>query len=130
MKISDVESVLDLDTLYDLSSNIEQVSLSLEGAKQQLTDLVAKITRTVTKDEVYWVAGKPPSVSFIKEQYHILGYDQTTYEELTKLRNDIYLMEIAKSKFEREFNLALKLLDVWRTYSANNRRTLAGLEPA
>lgn len=127
MNISELE-LQDLDDFYKLSDGIENTALTLESAKQQLTELLATITSTVTKNELYWVGGKPPSVSYIKEQYQVIGYDQQTYDQLHKLRVDIMAMEALKAKYEREFNLGLKLLDVWRTYSANKRRMSVGME--
>ena len=128
MKISELE-LADLDDLWELSRSIETASLSLEAAKQQLTTLLARITKNVTEKEIYWVSGKSPSMAYIKEHYHILGYDNDTYTQLYQLRTDIASLEIAKARYEREFNLSLKLLDVWRTYSANKRRAMNGLEP-
>jgi len=127
MRISELE-LMDMDDLYGLSSSIEATSLQLEGKKQELTTLLAFITKLVTSNDKYWIGGKPPSVSFIKEQYHILGYDDDTLSKLASLREAIYSLDTVKSKYEREFYLALKLLDVWRTYSANKRRSSASFE--
>lgn len=123
MKISEIE-LLDIDDLYDLSNKIQQATLALEKAKQEQTTLLALITKKATQDSNLWVGGKQPSVAYIKEQYHVLGYDEDTYITLNKMREFIYTVEADKNKFEREFNLGLKLLDVWRTHEANKRRTI------
>ena len=111
----------DFDVMIKLTQDIGRLKTSISMYKALLDDLLARITYTVMTNEVYWINKKQPSMDFTKTTFHARGYDEETYAQLKRYRQQIGDDEGLLREKELLFQVYRDMIDVWRTESANKR---------
>lgn len=111
----------DFEDMYQLIEEIRDTQLRVANYKDSLSKAKAEVTQLVTNNDQYWVGGKPPSVSYIKETYHIIGYDPDSKEILDRLSVALAMGETELDALTRKFSLMKEQIGVWRTFEANKR---------
>lgn len=89
--------------------------------KTRLGRLQAYITEMASTDATYFVSDKPPSMAYIKANYHVLGLTKDQGEELEMLHSRLAENEGRLRELELLFDVYRSMIDVWRTESANLR---------
>jgi hypothetical protein len=112
----------DFDDMIKLASEIGNKKTKIMLNEADLDLVQAEITDTVTKDEKYWVGGKPPSNAHITSTYHILGISDSTKGALAVLRTEIAMLTGDLRADELLFRVNEEMIDVWRTQSASERK--------
>jgi len=117
-------SLPDFDDFAELANTISEKSRIVNETSDQLDSLLAKITLKVTYEPSYWLEGKPPSMTFIKSTYHIVGFDDESRDKLAELRRVLIDAEANLEQAKHLFKIFQSRVDVWRTRSANERGSL------
>lgn len=112
----------DFDDMIKLASEIGNKKTKIMLNESNLDLVQAEITDIVTKDEKYWVGGKPPSNAHITSTYHILGISEATKDILAKLKTEIAILTGDLRADELLFRVNEEMIDVWRTQSASERK--------
>jgi len=119
----------DFDDMIDVANNIGNNKTLLALKEAELEQLLAEITNIVTDDVEFWVNKKPPSMAFIKSNYHLTGIDsEDNYPDYSKAILRTLRLEIAQLKGDLRrdellFQVYRDMIGVWRTQSANERGT-------
>jgi len=111
----------DFDDLIGLAEEIGARKTRLLINKAKLEQEHALITEVVSSDSTYYVGGKPPSMAYIKSNYHVLGINTEGGNRIQELRNSIAEDEGSLKEKELLFDVYRDMIDVWRTESANKR---------
>lgn len=111
----------DFDQLITLAEEIGITKKRLLLNKALLDREHANITQSVTSDAAYYVSNKPPSMAYIKSNYHVLGISKESREYIVSLQNQIAEDEGTLKEKELLFEVYRGMIDVWRTESANKR---------
>lgn len=111
----------DFDDMIEITSKIGALKRVIAVDKIKLNRLQAYITEMASTDSTYFVSDKPPSMAFIKANYHILGLTKDQGEELEVLHSGLAENEGKLREFELLFDVYRSMIDVWRTESANLR---------
>jgi hypothetical protein len=118
-----MNTIIDLPDFNDLLSYSKLIG-ALNRKKELLTveikEMESSTILTVTGNHEYWIAGKPPSFSFVENTYMYTGIGGEIIpkrKELAKISGDL---EEAKSTLE----VMLAKIEVWRTQMANQRASL------
>lgn len=111
----------DFDDMISITTEIGTLKRSIALDKTRLERLQAYITEMATKDETYFVSDKPPSMAFIKANYHVLGLTTDQGKELETLGMRLAENEGRLRELELLFDVYRAMIDVWRTESANMR---------
>lgn len=111
----------DFDDMIKLASEIGQKKMNIMLLESKLELILAMITETVTKDEKYWVGGKPPSNAHIKDTYHILGVFPDDSKEIVSIKEQLAALTGDLKSDELLFKIDEEMIAVWRTQSANER---------
>lgn len=111
----------DFDDMIKLAKEIGSKKTRIMLLEAGLDALLAEITQTTTTDEKYFVGGKPPSVAFIKENYHVLGLNDEHKATIINLKFDIANLTGELKADENLFKVYQEIINVWRTQSANER---------
>lgn len=117
----DEANLPDFDQLITLAEEIGVAKKRLLLNKVLLDREHASITQIVTSDVTYYVSSKPPSMAYIKSNYHVLGIDKESREDIEALQNQIAEDEGTLKEKELLFEVYRGMIDVWRTESANKR---------
>lgn len=112
----------DFDDMIKLASEIGNKKTKIMLLESQLELVLAKITDVVTKNDKYWVGGKPPSNAHITGTYHITGIDDDTFDSIDKMKTDIANFTGDLRADELLFRVYEEMIDVWRTQSASERK--------
>lgn len=109
----------DFDEVRHCIETIKELSLKKALLDIKIKEEESRIVREVTNNQVYYVGGKPPSMSFIESTYLIDGLpgDNTLKDLKTKFAH--VSVELEYNKLLLEFYN--KVADVWRTMTANER---------
>jgi len=106
--------------MFDLIDEIGSLAKRSMELELELKLGEAKVTLTATSDTKYFQNGKSPSQTFIDSSWKITGFDG----ELIPLREELigceWKMEVAKGRLD----LLKKMIEIWRTQSANERLTV------
>lgn len=111
----------DFDDMIKITSEIGALKRVIALDKTQLNRLQAFITDMATNDTTYYVSDKPPSMAYIKANYHVLGLTTEQREELEGLHSRLAENEGRLRELEMVFDVYRAMIDVWRTESANLR---------
>ena len=111
----------DFDDMIALAEEIGQSKTQLMLDKTELEKLKAIITGKVTTEPEYYISGKPPSMAYIKSNYHVLGINTKTKDKLSVLLTAIANNEGELKRKELLFDVFRAMIDIWRTRSANKR---------
>jgi hypothetical protein len=111
----------DFDDMITLADEIGQSKTQLMLDKTELEKLKAIITEKVTTKPEYYIGNKPPSMTYIKSNYHVLGINTKTKDKLSVLLVAIANNEGELKRKELLFDVFRAMIDVWRTRSANKR---------
>jgi hypothetical protein len=111
----------DLDVMMNLADIISEGKVELALCQAELESLLAIITRAVTEDRSYWSGNKPPTSTFIRTTYHVLGRNDEEGAKINDLRTRCAEIEARVSNAEYKFRTYRTMIDVWRTESANSR---------
>ena len=111
----------DFDDMIGITSEIGTLKRTVAVDKVQLSRLQAYITEMATTDPTYYVSDKPPSMAYIKANYHVLGLTTEQREELEVLHARLAENEGRLRELEMVFDVYRSMIDVWRTESANLR---------
>lgn len=114
-------NIPDFDVMMKLVDIIASSKVELASRQLELDTLLAVITKEVTEDRSYWVGNKPPTSTFIKSTYHVLGRNEEERERIVSLRYACAELEARVSSAEHKFRTYRNMIDVWRTESANSR---------
>jgi len=113
----------DFDDMIMIAEKIGQLKTTIALDKAQLDRVTAAITDEASTNPICFVGDKPPSMAYIKSNYHVLGLDQITREELDALRTRLADSEGKLRELELVFDVYRAMIDVWRTESANQRNS-------
>lgn len=111
----------DFDDMIGITAEIGGLKRTIAVDKAKLNRLQAYITELATTDSTYYVSDKPPSMAFIKANYHVLGLTKDQGEELEVLHSRLAENEGRLRELELLFDVYRAMIDVWRTESANLR---------
>lgn len=111
----------DFDDLIALTSKIGKTKTRLLVNKATLEQEHALITELVSSDATYYIGSKPPSMAYIKSNFHVLGINKKSGERIKNLRLTIAEDEGSLRENELLFDVYRDMIDVWRTESANKR---------
>jgi len=111
----------DFDDMIKITSEIGGLKRTIAVDKAKLNRLQAFITEMASTDSAYFVSDKPPSMAFIKANYHVLGLTKDQGEELEGLHSGLAENEGRLRELELLFDVYRAMIDVWRTESANLR---------
>lgn len=111
----------DFDDMVGITEEIGTLKRSIALDKIKLDRLQAYITDMATRDHTYYVNDKPPSMAYIKANYHVLGLTTDQREELEELHAKLAENEGRLREKELLFDVYRSMIDVWRTESANIR---------
>ena len=114
----------DFDDLIELAKEIGRIKTGLEMDKNRLDMLLAEITDVVSSNDVYFINDKPPSMAYITANYHSVGYDDITKQQIENLRNNIATNAGLLREKEIIMDIYRDMIDVWRTQSANERNAM------
>lgn len=113
------EILPDFEDLQKLAEDIKRLAFEKAKLEHLIKERESQIFVTCTKDEKYFVGGKPPSVSFIQSAYIYTGLEG----ELTKTRSELITVDVSLERTKMQYSLYKDLLDIWRTLNANERKT-------
>lgn len=114
----------DFEDLLALAKEVGETETALIKTKFSLEELLADITAKVTKTQRYWVSDKPPSMSYIENNYHKLGYNDETKEALRVAREGIAELTGNLTTAKNSFQVMRDMVSVWQTHQANQRATV------
>jgi hypothetical protein len=119
--VTETENVIpDWGELVSKSNEI----LELDKIKGSLGVLIKKTEADVVLksmlDSSHFVNGKIPSMDFVKSTYMYTGFNS----ELLVLREQLAEITAELNRAEREFDIMKIRIDLYRTESANQRRSL------
>lgn len=112
----------DFDDMIKLASEIGNKKTKIMLNESKLDTLRAVITDRVTKEKEYWIGDKPPSNAHITSTYHLLGINEATREELSKLLSETATLTGDLRADELLFRVYEEMIDVWRTQTASERK--------
>jgi hypothetical protein len=111
----------DFDDMLGVAEEIGLLKTRIALNKANLEKLEALITQSASTDPQYFINDKPPSMTYIKSHYHVLGLNDATKSKLDELRSQISEDEGKLKESELLFEVYRSMIDVWRTQSANQR---------
>jgi len=111
----------DFDDMIGITGEIGTLKRTIAIDKAKLGRLQAYITEMASTDPTYYVSDKPPSMAYIKANYHVLGLTKDQGEELELLHSRLAENEGRLRELELLFDVYRSMIDVWRTESANLR---------
>jgi len=89
--------------------------------ENELEELTAKIYLACTLEAKYFVGGKPPAVSLIKESYAKLGHNEVTTNRLGEIKAIMTKLEEEITMSKAVIKSAEMSLSLYQTMSANSR---------
>ena len=117
-----VESKLpDFDDMIAMAGEIGSLKRAIAIDKTRLEQIQALITDLATNDPTYFVNDKPPSMTYIKANYHVVGLTTEQRKEIETLNSRLADNEGRLRELELLFDVYRAMIDVWRTESANLR---------
>lgn len=111
----------DFDDMIGITGEIGALKRTIAVDKAKLGRLQAYITEMASTDTTYFVSDKPPSMAYIRANYHVLGLTKDQGEELEILHSRLAENEGRLRELELLFDVYRSMIDVWRTESANLR---------
>ncbi len=107
----------DFDDIYQVSTTIRDLVLKRDTLEIEIKKLESEVYKRTATDTNYFVAGKPPSASFVKATYEFTGLEG----EILPLRQE-YALTCANLEQSRILLESMKMqVDLYRTESANRR---------
>lgn len=116
----------DFEELVELSTKIGDTERKLIESKDRLDEIKSAITLHVINNSEFWTGNKikPPSMEFIKNTYHIQGFDDNTGTLLVRTRQQVADYTGTLSRLKRTFDIYRDQISVWQTQEANKRASL------
>lgn len=114
IELPDFDKIFELiDRLGNLNREIMVLELEIElGEARAITE--------VTVNPKYFIRGKSPTISYINGTYKITGLEG----ELIPLRKELLDKRYTYDNLKTELDMYKKMIDVWRTNSANERSSI------
>jgi len=109
----------DFDDMMKLSEQIKNTDIEKARLELLISEGEANVFKVAMTDPDFLINGKPPAVSFVKETYKYTGLTG----ELMTLRSSLIEIIAEHGNLVRKFKLFDQMLDVWRTLSANERKS-------
>lgn len=107
----------DVDRMFELIDKSERLSMESSILKVELEFNESAIALEAISNEKYFVNGKPPAMSFLETTWLRTGFNNELMEKRLKLATMLSELDTIKMKL----NLYNKLIDLYRTQSANER---------
>jgi len=114
----------DFDDFMELAGLIGDYMSSLGSVDNEIKSLRAEIAQRVVSDEAFFINNRPPSSSYMQDTYFILGTNTDEKERLAGLFASKVALEASLERAKREFDVLRQKIEVWRTYSANQRSSV------
>jgi hypothetical protein len=120
------EYVPDLDAYLEAWQKVAICTAEKQELENRLEEIVAKIYLDCTNNVAYYIGGKPPAVSLVKDSYAKIGHNTETTNLLGEIKATLIDLEhkitIARSLIKIE---EMKL-NLYQTMSANARNITGG----
>lgn len=110
----------DFDDLFKLIEQIRQLSVEKMKLEWDIKFEEANIVLEVSSNPKYFISGKAPSMTFIKDTYLKRGIEDSLIERRYQLANMISELEFLKNSFQ----LNRDMISVFQTESANKRSSV------
>lgn len=112
-------SLPDFDEMANLIDEINRVSIEKSKLELELKIDERNINETVSKDEKYFINGKPPSQTYIDNTWKFTGINNELIGKRNRLSDLTNQLDYVRMKYE-----FLKMIgDLWRTQEANRRNS-------
>jgi len=113
--------------LPDISEYLEawrivvELSAELQKVDGELEEIVANIYLECIRDNKYFLNGKAPAISLIKESYAVIGHTEDATEKLGQLKYNKIVLQRAISEAKAQIKAQEMKLNLYQTMSANAR---------
>ena len=113
----------DFDDFETLAREAAELKGSLIVVKSQLAKLEAECMRTALTDRIHWLDGKRPSMAYCEKIVKLVGNTPEDQESLSNLRQDLAEITEAYQLLQHLITMERDKLDLYRTMSANTRKS-------
>lgn len=110
----------DFDDLVRMVEIIASLELEVGELELKIDSKCADLTKLAMTDPSRYVNQKVPSMEYIKTAVLPVGFDG----ELVDLRLELNNKEAELHKLKELYKIQLLYIEVWRTHSANERKSL------
>jgi hypothetical protein len=110
----------DFDDLFKIADEIKLKSTKQSEIKLTIENMEADIFRITTESEDFYVNGKAPSATYVKNTFIPVGING----ELIPLRKELDVLDIEIEYLNRKLDLMKLQIEVWRTLQANQRKAI------
>ena len=115
------EYIPDMSEYLEAWYKVARYTAEKQELENQLEEIVAKIYLDCTLEPTYFVGGKPPAVSLIKDSYAKLGHNELTTNKLGEIKAVLVKLEEEITIAKATIKAAEMSLNLYQTMSANSR---------
>lgn len=115
------EYVPDIAEYLDAWQKLAEYTYELDDLKLKLEQLVAQIYLICVQDKKYFINGKPPAISFIKETFAAVGHDYETTQKIASMKSLMNMLHKNIAKAKAIIKSEEMKLNLYQTMSANSR---------
>jgi len=120
------EYIPDISAYLEAWQKLTQCTYMQQVLNAELDALVANIYLECTRDNKFFINGKPPAISLISASYAVVGNSAETTDKMGQLKSQLFSIAKETSNAKAEIKVEEMKLSLYQTMSANSRNVVDG----
>jgi hypothetical protein len=106
--------------MVDIAQELASITRQILVLDLEIKDAEARVVVEVSKNQDFYVGGKPPSMDFVKNTYKITGING----ELMEKRKELAGLQARENQLKLEFQAMKEMVSIFIAESANQRANI------